>query len=170
MPANGEARAGLSALTRPSTRDRSQGGICVAYPLGLGYNYNISLQAPIMSPEECRSIRETAGLTRPQLADAIGVGSSAIKKYETGLVQISDERAAQITAACRIDAAAFWSAAERARPQAGYYKSRAANRSTDDNEYTANGEGLGGLASWLIPVGALLAIGLVAVLSVQDAA
>ena len=122
-----------------------------------------------MSPEECRSIRETAGLTRPQLADAIGVGSSAIKKYETGLVQISDERAAQITAA-RNDAAAFWSATERARPQAGYYKSRAANRSTDDDEYAPNGEGLGGLASWLIPVGALIAIGLVAFLSVQDAA
>jgi transcriptional regulator with XRE-family HTH domain len=121
-------------------------------------------------PTSLRPIRETAGLTRPQLADAIGVGSSAIKKYETGLVQISDERAAQITAACRNDAAAFWSATERAKPQAGYFKSRAANRSTDDDEYTANGEGLGGLASWLIPVGALLAIGLVAVLSVQDAA
>ena len=145
-------------------------GRCLAFLLGLSYNYNIRLQALIMSPEECRSIRETAGLTRPQLADAIGVGSSAIKKYETGLVQISDERAAQITAACRNDAAAFWSVTERARPQAGYYKSRAANRSTDDDEYTANGEGLGGLASWLIPVGALLAIGLVAVLSVQDAA
>jgi transcriptional regulator with XRE-family HTH domain len=88
----------------------------------------------IMSPEECRSIREAAGLSRPQLADAIGVGSSAIKKYETGLVQISDERAAQITSACR---------------------------HSDD---LAGQAGSSSLMSWLLPAGALLTLGLVAVL------
>jgi transcriptional regulator with XRE-family HTH domain len=86
-----------------------------------------------MSPEECRSLREAAGLSRPQLAEAIGVGASAIKKYETGLVQISDERGAQITAACN-----GWS-----------------------DDLAAPNEGSSSLMSWLLPAGALLAFGLV---------
>jgi transcriptional regulator with XRE-family HTH domain len=90
----------------------------------------------IMSPEECRSIREAAGLSRPQLAEAIGVGASAIKKYETGLVHISDERGAQITAAC----------------------------SGCSDDLAAPNEGSSSLMSWLVPAGALLAIGLVAAL------
>jgi transcriptional regulator with XRE-family HTH domain len=101
-----------------------------------------------MSPEECRSIREAAGLSRPQLAEAIGVGSSAIKKYETGLVQISDERGAQITAAC--SGCSDYLAA----PFGVAHRRRATSRQA----------GSSSLTSWLLPAGALLAFGLVAVL------
>jgi transcriptional regulator with XRE-family HTH domain len=117
----------------------------------------------IMSPEECRSIREAAGLSRPQLADAIGVGASAIKKYETGLVQISDERGAQITAACGCSD-------DLGAPFGGPYKPRATNRREPEDTHPSTDQGFSSLISWLLPAGALLALGLFAATLLRDTA
>src|SRR5258707_12925238 len=51
-----------------------------------------------MTPHEYRAIRETLGLSRPELAERFGCGPSAIKKRETGVVAITGAAQAQIEA------------------------------------------------------------------------
>src|SRR5260221_7705384 len=49
-----------------------------------------------MTPHEYRAIRETLGLSRPELAERFGCGPSAIKKRETGVGAIGGAAQAQI--------------------------------------------------------------------------
>src|ERR1700677_907784 len=100
-----------------------------------------------MSPDECRSLREAAGLSRSELADAIGVGPSAIKKYETGLVQISNERGAQIAAACRRSDYLKAPFGVPHRPRASH---RQAAGNGPEDRYASTDNGFNSLMSWLL--------------------